>query len=111
MSFKYNGLIKSLEICSRNEWGDTSTSRSIMRSLIWEATQALIDCKGEIEDAKHRQMPSTGKAAFSEHGLAGCIGLKNGQDRGAGSLYAAGLEDENHAKDHRLGSLLKRTGI
>jgi hypothetical protein len=111
MSFKYNGLIRSLEICSRNEWGDTTTSRSVMRSLIWEATKALIDCKGEMEDAESRELSPASKAAFSKHGLAGSFGLQNGPNHGFRPLDLEELEDENDAQDNRLGSLLKRTGL
>ena len=111
MSFKYDGLIKSLEICMRNEWGQTETSRSVMRSLIWEATQALIDCRGEIENAEHGKMPPASKAAFSEHGLAGCIGLADGASYRIRPLDLEELEDQDNSQDHGLGSLLKRTGI
>lgn len=111
MSFKYDGLIKSLEICLRNEWGQTPTSRSIMRSLIWEATQALIDCKGEMGNAGYGKLPSTSKAAFSEHGLAGCVGLADGASYRFRPLDLEELEDEDYAQDHGPGSLLKRTGI
>ena len=111
MSFKYDGLIKSLEICLRNEWGQTPTSRSIMRSLIWEATQALTDCKREMGNEGHGKMPSTSKAAFSEHGLAGCVGLADGASYRVRPLDVEELEDQDNSQDYGLGSLLKRTGI
>jgi hypothetical protein len=110
MSFKYDGLIKSLEICLRNEWGDTSTSRSMMRSLIWEAQRALIDCREERNEGR-RELPSTSKAAFSEHGLAGCVGLADGASYRLRPLDLEELEDQNNSQDHGPGSLLKRTGI
>jgi hypothetical protein len=111
MSFKYDGLIKSLEICLRNEWGHTSASRSIMREIIWEATKALIDCREEKKNEGHGKLPSTSKTAFSEHGLAGCVGLTDGASYGFRPLDVEELEDEDHTQDHGLGSLLKRTGI
>jgi hypothetical protein len=82
-----------------------------MRSLIWEATQALTDCKGEMGNAGHGKLPPTSKAAFSEHGLAGCIGLADGASYGFRPLDVEKLEDEDYTQDHGLGSLLKRTGI
>ena len=111
MSFKYDGLIKSLEICLRNEWGQTETSRSIMRSLIWEATQALTVCKREIEDEGNNELPPASKTAFSKYGLSGSFGLENGPNHGFRPLDLEELEDENHTQDNRPGSLLKRTGI
>lgn len=111
MSFKYDGLIKSLEICMRNEWGQTPTSRSIMRSLIWEATQALIDCRGEMENAEHGKLPPARKAAFSEHGLAGGIRQPYGEGGWNRQIDVEELEDTHDSKSYGLGSLLKRTGI
>lgn len=111
MSFKYTGLIKSLEICLRNEWGQTDTSRSIMRSLIWEATQALIDCKREFEDAELRKLSPAGSSTVPKHGFDRSVGFSYGSYYGSGSLNAPKLEDEDDTEDHGLGSLLKRTGI
>ena len=111
MSFKYDGLIKSLEICMRNEWGHTSASRSVMREIIWEATKALIDCREEMENAEHGKLPPARKAAFSEHGLAGSIRHPYGEGHRARPLDVEELEDEDSPKDYGLGSLLKRTGL
>jgi hypothetical protein len=110
MSFKYDGLIKSLEICLRNEWGDTSTSRSMMRSLIWEAQRALIDCREERNEGR-RELPSISKTAVSKYGCTGSFGLENGPNHGFRPLDLEELEDQDNSQDHGLGSLLKRIGI
>jgi hypothetical protein len=111
MSFKYDGLIKSLDICLRNEWGMTEKSCFNLRYAIWEARKALIDCREEMGNAEHGKLPSTSKAAFSEHGLAGCVGLADGANYGFRPLDVEELEDQDYAQDHGFGSLLKRTGI
>lgn len=111
MSFKYDGLIKSLEICLRNEWGHTSASRSAMRGIIWEATKALIDCRGEKENEGRRELPPISKTALSKYGSAGSFGLENGPNHGFRPLDIEELEDEDYTQDYRPGSLLKRTGL
>lgn len=111
VNFRYESLIRSLEICSRNEWGHSAVSRSIMRALIFEARNALEDLREELENEKPRELSPASKTAFSEHGLAGSFGLQNGPNHGFRPLDLEELEDENDAQDNRLGSLLKRTGL